>query len=178
MRLFLAVWGWLPLFFSSLDAEQERGNITKTFSMATLNVSDPLGLDAGGGLPSHMEPMGGSGVRPIPTRDKTEYMPHDVPFPTGNTAGSVEASMKLNELMDLCTTLSSKVTELEDDLKKTKFLYGKIYGPLVTKVKKLEDKVKQLKSKKKAQIVDSSTSPDSDDANDDMGDSSKQGRNS
>ncbi|GKD93554.1 hypothetical protein Tco_1373391 [Tanacetum coccineum] len=47
-------------------------------------------------------------------------MPHDSPLPGGYTPGSVEGSMPLNELIDLCTKLLDKVTSLENDLKQTK----------------------------------------------------------
>ena len=60
---------------SGLDDGQVRGNITKTFPTTTPNVYDPIGFDAGGGIPSHMEHMGGSRVIPSPTRDETEFMP-------------------------------------------------------------------------------------------------------
>ncbi|GKA73375.1 hypothetical protein Tco_0779677 [Tanacetum coccineum] len=44
-------------------------------------------------------------------------MPHDSPLSGGHTHGSDEGSKKLNELIELCTKLSDKVTRLEDDLK-------------------------------------------------------------
>ncbi|GJR22514.1 hypothetical protein Tco_0971041 [Tanacetum coccineum] len=47
-------------------------------------------------------------------------MPHDSPLPRGYTPGSVEGSMKLKELTDLCTKLVARVTSLETELKKTK----------------------------------------------------------
>ncbi|GJY80032.1 hypothetical protein Tco_0492783 [Tanacetum coccineum] len=40
--------------------------------------------------------------------DKTPTMPHDSPLPRVNTLRSDEGSMKLQELMDLCTKLSNK----------------------------------------------------------------------
>ncbi|GKD85141.1 ribonuclease H-like domain-containing protein, partial [Tanacetum coccineum] len=65
-------------------------------------------------------------------------MPYDSPLLGGHTPGSDEGSKKLNELADLCTKLSTKVTSLEEDLKKTKKLYGKAITKLVKKVKHLE----------------------------------------
>ncbi|GJU71649.1 hypothetical protein Tco_1263054 [Tanacetum coccineum] len=47
-------------------------------------------------------------------------MPHDSSLPGGYTPGSVEGSMKLKELTDLCTKLVARVTSLETKLKKTK----------------------------------------------------------
>ncbi|GJV82059.1 hypothetical protein Tco_1517929 [Tanacetum coccineum] len=43
----------------------------------------------------------------------------------GYTPGSDEGSKKLNELTELCTKLSEKVTNLDQDLKRTKQVYGK-----------------------------------------------------
>ncbi|GJU01516.1 hypothetical protein Tco_1111854 [Tanacetum coccineum] len=80
-------------------------------------------------------------------------MPHDSPLLGGNTPGSVEGSMSLNELTDLCTTLLDKVTSLENDLKKTKQLYGKAITKLVKKVKFLEDKIQFNKERRKAKMV-------------------------
>ncbi|GJY45234.1 hypothetical protein Tco_0434297 [Tanacetum coccineum] len=48
------------------------------------------------------------------------HHPHDSPLLRVNTLGSDEDSMKLQELMVLCTTLSKKVESLEADLKQTK----------------------------------------------------------
>ncbi|GJU51444.1 retrovirus-related pol polyprotein from transposon TNT 1-94 [Tanacetum coccineum] len=61
---------------SSLEAEQDSGNITKTRSKATPNESSSLGTTSGGG-------------------------PSD------------EDRLKLNELMELCSTLQKKVLDLE-----------------------------------------------------------------
>ncbi|GJT98853.1 hypothetical protein Tco_1094371 [Tanacetum coccineum] len=80
-------------------------------------------------------------------------MPHDLPLPGGHTPGSVEGSMKLKELTDLCTKLHDKVTNLEEDLKQTKKVYGKAIKKLVKKVKHLEDKIKSTKEKRKARMV-------------------------
>ncbi|GKF88853.1 hypothetical protein Tco_0262816, partial [Tanacetum coccineum] len=54
------------------------------------------------------------------------------------------ASMTLNELTVLCTTLSKKVETLESDLKQTKLTYGAAYTKLIMKVKKLEHKVRNI----------------------------------
>ncbi|GJR73838.1 hypothetical protein Tco_0086203 [Tanacetum coccineum] len=47
-------------------------------------------------------------------------MPHDSPLSGGYTPGSVEGSMQLKELTNLCTKLVARVTSLETELKKTK----------------------------------------------------------
>ncbi|GJW79611.1 ribonuclease H-like domain-containing protein [Tanacetum coccineum] len=71
----------------------------------------------------------------------------------GYTPGSVEGSMKLKELTDLCTTLVTRVTSLETELKKTKEVHGKALTKLVKKVKRLEDKLKSTNKKRKAKMV-------------------------
>ncbi|GKB46619.1 ribonuclease H-like domain-containing protein [Tanacetum coccineum] len=60
----------------------------------------------------------------------TSSMPYDSPLPGGSTPGSVEGSMQLKELTNLCTKLLARVTNLETELKKTKAL-----TKLVKKVK-------------------------------------------
>ncbi|GJW10118.1 hypothetical protein Tco_1575945 [Tanacetum coccineum] len=62
-------------------------------------------------------------------------MPHDSPLPGGYTPGSVEGSMQLKELTNLCTKLVARVTSLETELKKTKEVHGKALTKLVKKVK-------------------------------------------
>ncbi|GKA65654.1 hypothetical protein Tco_0765361 [Tanacetum coccineum] len=72
----------------------------------------------------------------------TSSMPHDSPLSGGDTPGSDEGSKKLNELTELCTKLSDKVTSLEEDLKQTKKVYGKALTKLVKKVKYMDDNIK------------------------------------
>ncbi|GKD66418.1 hypothetical protein Tco_1308526 [Tanacetum coccineum] len=52
----------------------------------------------------------------------------------GYTPGCDEGRKKLNELTELCTKLSEKVTSLEQDLKQTKQVYGKALTKLVKKL--------------------------------------------
>ncbi|GJR39540.1 hypothetical protein Tco_1215224 [Tanacetum coccineum] len=89
----------------------------------------------------------------------------------GHTPGSDEGSKKLNELTELCTKLSDKVTSLEDDLKQTKKIYGKALTKLVKKVKHLEAKLKSTTERRKARMV---ISDDEEDLV--LEDTSKQGR--
>ncbi|GJW19363.1 hypothetical protein Tco_0026799 [Tanacetum coccineum] len=77
-------------------------------------------------------------------------MPHDSPLPGGYTLGSIEGSMKLNELTDLCTKLVDRVTSLEKELKQTKEVHGKALTKLVKKVKSLEDSSKHGRMTKTA----------------------------
>ncbi|GJR36377.1 hypothetical protein Tco_1212061 [Tanacetum coccineum] len=80
-------------------------------------------------------------------------MPHDSPLSGGHTLGSNEGSKKLNELMELYTKLSNKVTSLEDDLKQTKKIYGKALTKLVKNVKQLEAKLKSTTKRRKARML-------------------------
>ncbi|GJV55060.1 putative ribonuclease H-like domain-containing protein [Tanacetum coccineum] len=99
------------------------------------------------------------------------HMPHDSPLPGGHIPGSVEGSMSLNELTDLCTKLFDKVTNLKKDLKQTKQLYGKAITKLVKKVKLLEDKLKSTTERRKTRMV---LSDDEEELN--IEDTFKQGR--
>ncbi|GKC04607.1 hypothetical protein Tco_0996217 [Tanacetum coccineum] len=103
---------------SSLEAEQDSGNINYDPIMATLNELSPLGFGSGGYIP-----------------------------------GSDEGRKKLNELTELCTKLSEKVTSLEQDLKQTKQVYGKALTKLVKKVKHLEDQLKSTTKRRKEKVV-------------------------
>ena len=91
---------------SGLAAGQDSTNILKTPTMATSNVPSPTRLGAGDGIQSQRLDIGGSGVLPSPTREETEFMPHDLPLLAGNTARSDEGRLTLQELMDTCTTLT------------------------------------------------------------------------
>ncbi|GKB52359.1 ribonuclease H-like domain-containing protein, partial [Tanacetum coccineum] len=95
--------------------------------------------------------------------------PHDSPLPRGHAPGSDESIMTLNELMVLCTKLSTKVASLEQDLKQTKKVYSNAYTKLIMRVKKLEHKVKSRQPRRKARVVISDTEED-------LEDPSKQGR--
>ncbi|GJW08875.1 hypothetical protein Tco_1571298, partial [Tanacetum coccineum] len=95
---------------------------------------------------------------------------HDSPLHAVYSHGSDEGSLKLNELTNLVTKLSDKVTVLEDDLRKTKKTYSSTFTKLILRVKKLEARVKIGKSKKRAKVVLSEDDADVQD------DSSKQGR--
>ena len=106
----------------------------------------------------------GSWVKPSLPRDETQIFSNDEPLTAGSTAWIVKVSMQLYDLMDLCVTLSSKVSNLEVDFKKTKML-----------CKELQDQVKQLQVKKEDQI-DSSSSSDLDDFYVALRNSSKHGR--
>ncbi|GJU15841.1 putative reverse transcriptase domain-containing protein [Tanacetum coccineum] len=99
---------------SSLEADQDSSNITKTRSNATPNESSSLGTTSGGG-------------------------------PRGNTLQSDDDRLKLNELMELCTTLQKKVLDLE----KTKTTQANEIDSLKRRVKKLEKKISSITHKLK-----------------------------
>ncbi|GKC17506.1 hypothetical protein Tco_1014288 [Tanacetum coccineum] len=85
--------------------------------------------------------------------DKTPAMPHDSPLPRVHTLGSDEGRMQPNELMELVTKLSDKITVLENDLKQTKKTYGAAFTKLIKKVKTLEKTIKSSKARRRAQSV-------------------------
>ncbi|GKD12402.1 hypothetical protein Tco_1196809, partial [Tanacetum coccineum] len=64
------------------------------------------------------------------------------PLSKGYTLGSGEDNLKLIELMDLSTKLIDKVTILENALKQSKESHAQTLTMLMTKVKRLEDKLK------------------------------------
>ncbi|GKB35544.1 hypothetical protein Tco_0880486, partial [Tanacetum coccineum] len=84
---------------SSLEVEQDNGNITKTQSKATPYESSSLGTTSGDG-PRCQETMG-------------HTIANDSLLARGNTLQSDEDSLKLNELMELCTNLQNRVLDLE-----------------------------------------------------------------
>ncbi|GKF31214.1 hypothetical protein Tco_0101012, partial [Tanacetum coccineum] len=90
---------------SSLEAEQDSGNINKTQSKTTPNESSSIGTTSGGG-------------------------------PRGNTLQSDDDTLKLNELMELCINLQTRVLDLE----KTKTTQQNKIASLKRRVKKLKKK--------------------------------------
>ncbi|GJR96099.1 hypothetical protein Tco_0268273 [Tanacetum coccineum] len=118
---------------SSLEAEQDSGNITKTQSKATPNESSSLGTTSGGG-PRCQETMGDTIAQ---TRfQNVSKLSNDSLLVRGNTLQSDDDSLKLNELMELCTNLQSRVLHLE----KTKTTQANEIASLKRWVKKHEKK--------------------------------------
>nr|GFA44230.1 hypothetical protein [Tanacetum cinerariifolium] len=85
--------------------------------------------------------------------DTVPPTPHDSPLTEGYTPGSDEGRLKLLELMKKCTTLSNRVTTLENELLSTKAVYHKAFITLTKRVKKLET---QLKQKRNIAVIHSS----------------------
>ncbi|GJX46356.1 hypothetical protein Tco_0271546 [Tanacetum coccineum] len=95
---------------SSLEAEQDSGNIAKTQSKATPNESSSLGTTLGGG-PKRQETIGDTITQ---TRfENVSKHSNDTLLARGNTLQSGEDSLKHNELMELCTNLQTRVLDLE-----------------------------------------------------------------
>ncbi|GJV93926.1 putative ribonuclease H-like domain-containing protein [Tanacetum coccineum] len=95
---------------SSLEAKQDSGNIIKTRSKATPNESSSLGTTSGGG-PRCQETMGDTIAQ---TRfENVSKLSNDSLLARGNTLQSDDDSLKLNELMELCTNLQQRVLDLE-----------------------------------------------------------------
>ncbi|GJS39122.1 hypothetical protein Tco_0564165 [Tanacetum coccineum] len=82
-------------------------------------------------------------IRPLPS-------PHDSPLLRVHTLGSDESRMQPNELMELVTKLSDRVTVLENDLKQTKKTYGGAFTKLIKKFKTLEKTIKSIKARRRA----------------------------
>ncbi|GJX73210.1 putative ribonuclease H-like domain-containing protein [Tanacetum coccineum] len=121
---------------SSLEAEQDRGNIKRTQSMATLNEPSPLGTGLGGG-PRCQDTI----LEDVEAQTRFETaskQSNDPPLSGVNILGSGEDRLKLKELMDLCTKLSDRVLNLET----TKTTQAKEIASLKKRVKKLERKRK------------------------------------
>ncbi|GKA80741.1 retrovirus-related pol polyprotein from transposon TNT 1-94 [Tanacetum coccineum] len=93
---------------SSLEAEQDIGNITKTRSKATPNESSSLGTTSGGG-PRCQETMRDTTVR---TRfESVSKHSNDSLLARGNTLRSDDDRLKLDELMALSRVESSRDKE-------------------------------------------------------------------
>ncbi|GKB96084.1 hypothetical protein Tco_0982221 [Tanacetum coccineum] len=122
--------------------------------------------------PTQPSPTQPSPTQPSPTQPGTEHhlpTPHDSPLHAVHSHGSDEGSLKLQELMNLVTTLSDRIGVLEADLMKTKKTYSSAYTKLILRVKKLESQIKIGKARRQARVVLSDDEVFEDD-------SSKQGR--
>ncbi|GJY20161.1 retrovirus-related pol polyprotein from transposon TNT 1-94 [Tanacetum coccineum] len=156
---------------SSLEAEQDSGNITKSRSKATPNEAGSQGTTSGGGL-RRQEIIGDNIAQ---TRFKNVFkLSNDPLLARGNTLRSGKDSLKLKELMELCTNLQQIVLDLE----KTKTTQAEEIVSLKRRVKKLKQKkrsrthgLKRLHKVGMSRRVESSGDEDS------LGeDASKQGR--
>nr|GEU48534.1 putative ribonuclease H-like domain-containing protein [Tanacetum cinerariifolium] len=120
---------------TSLDAEQDRGNISKTQSKATPNESGSQGTNSDGG-PRCLEAMWDTVAQ---TRSEIVSKISNDPLLVGvNTPQSGEDSLKLTELMKLYTKLQQRVLDLET----TKTTQAMQIESLKIRVKKLERRMR------------------------------------
>ncbi|GKC38760.1 hypothetical protein Tco_1051144, partial [Tanacetum coccineum] len=108
-------------------------------------------------------------IQPTPDAEEAVLMPHESPLHSVHSLGRDEGSLSLNELTNLCTSLSKKVEGSESKLKQIKQTYSTALTKLILRVKKLEHIVKASKSRRRARVVES-------DDEEDLEDPSKQGR--
>ncbi|GJY61422.1 putative ribonuclease H-like domain-containing protein [Tanacetum coccineum] len=156
---------------ASLDAEQDIGNINRTQSMETLNEPIPQGTGSGSG-PRRQDTI--LGDRPAQTRfERLSKQSNDPPLSRVNTIGSGEDSMKLNELMEICTKLSERILALEN-IKTAQDL--EIIN-LKKRVKKLEKKKKARTPQLKRRLFKVRIECSADKSLSDQEDASKQERN-
>ncbi|GKC85488.1 hypothetical protein Tco_1141205 [Tanacetum coccineum] len=92
-------------------------------------------------------------TQPTPDADEVVPMPHELPLHSVHSLVRDEGSLSLNELIDMCTSLSKKVEGLESELKQPKQTYSTAHTKLILRVKKLEQKVKTTKARRRARIV-------------------------
>ncbi|GJW33729.1 hypothetical protein Tco_0053761 [Tanacetum coccineum] len=118
---------------TSLDAEQVRGNINKTQSKATLIEPCSLGTNLGSG-PRRKETIGDTIAKT--GFENVSKLSNDPLLVRGNIHRSGEDSLKLKELMELCTNLQNIVIDLE----KTKTSQAQGIISLKRRVKRLEKK--------------------------------------
>nr|GFA80710.1 hypothetical protein [Tanacetum cinerariifolium] len=96
---------------SSLEAEQDNGNINKTQSKVILNEPSSIGTSSRGG-PRCQDTMWDTIAQ---TRSKNvSKFSNDSLLVRVNTPQSDEDSLKLKELMNLCTNLQNRVLDLEN----------------------------------------------------------------
>nr|GEX62024.1 hypothetical protein [Tanacetum cinerariifolium] len=118
---------------SSLEAEQDNGNINKTQSKATLNEPSSIGTSSGSG-PKCQETMRDT-IAQTRSENVSKFSNNSLLVGV-NTPRSDEDGLKLKELMELCTTLQNKVL----DLGNTKTTQALEIDSLKKRVKKLEKK--------------------------------------
>ncbi|GKA05138.1 hypothetical protein Tco_0684258 [Tanacetum coccineum] len=118
---------------TSLDAEQDRGNINKTQSEATLNEPSSLGTSSGSG-PRRQQTMGDTIAQ---TRyENVSKTSNDSLLAGVTTPRSDEDRLKLNELMEFYTKLKQRVVDLEN----IKTAQAQEITSFKLRVKKLEKK--------------------------------------
>ncbi|GJS55512.1 hypothetical protein Tco_0628874 [Tanacetum coccineum] len=158
---------------TSLDAEQDRGNISKTQSKATPNEPSFIRTSSGGG-PRLQDTMGDT-IAQTMSENVSKFS--DDPLLAGvYTPQSGEDSLQLKELMKFYTKLQQRVLDLEN----TKTAQAQEITSLKKRVKKLERKKRsRTHGHKRLYKVGLSARIDSSDDEASLGDqedASKQGR--
>ncbi|GKC36444.1 hypothetical protein Tco_1048828 [Tanacetum coccineum] len=118
---------------TSLDAEQDRGNIDKTQSKETLNEQSSLGTSSGSG-PRRQETIEDT-IAQTSSENVSKHS-NDPLLARGNTLHSGKDGLKLEELMGFYTKLQQRVLDLEN----TKTAQAQEITSLKLRVKKLEKK--------------------------------------
>ncbi|GJR43553.1 hypothetical protein Tco_1311656 [Tanacetum coccineum] len=98
-------------------------NIPLFPTMLTASESSPSRITSSPSL----SPQSHLFMKNIHDAEEPTTMPHDSSQPRVQSLGSDEGSLTLNGLTVLCTTLSNKVEDLQNDLKQTKLTYGAAY---------------------------------------------------
>nr|GFA42627.1 hypothetical protein [Tanacetum cinerariifolium] len=125
-----------------LEVEQDSGNINKTQYKVTPNESSSQGTNSGSG------PRCQATIEDTTAQTRFESVSkhsNDKLLVRGNILRCDEDILKLNELMELCTTLQNRVLDLE----KTKTTKSNEIASLKRKVKKLEKRNKSITHKLK-----------------------------
>nr|GEW81965.1 retrovirus-related Pol polyprotein from transposon TNT 1-94 [Tanacetum cinerariifolium] len=88
-----------------------------------------------------------------------EVAEQNLPSPSNDPLPSGEDSLKLKELIDLCTNLSNKVLELESKVIDIKSTYQERIEKLEGRVERLEEENRVLKELKSAHSIDDGAEP-------------------
>nr|GEZ11485.1 hypothetical protein [Tanacetum cinerariifolium] len=122
---------------TGLDAEHDRGIISKTQFTTTLNELSFIGTSSGSG-PRRQETIMDAAAQ---TRsERVSKFSNDPPLSRVNILKSGKDRLQLKELMELCTKLSERVLNLET----TKTTQAKKISSLNRRVKRLEKKKKSI----------------------------------
>nr|GEV48051.1 hypothetical protein [Tanacetum cinerariifolium] len=118
---------------TSLDAERDRGNISKTESNETPNEPSTLGTSSSGG-PRRQDTMGETISQN--SSENVFKQSNDPPLSRVNTLRSGEDSLKLKELIKMFTNFQQRVIDQEN----TKTIQAQEISSLKRRVKRLEKK--------------------------------------
>ncbi|GJZ00929.1 retrovirus-related pol polyprotein from transposon TNT 1-94 [Tanacetum coccineum] len=136
MRRGMTVWKRATTTATGLDAEHNRGNISKTQSKATPNEPSSIGSRFRN-LWWSQAPRTQGGITIAQTRsENVSKFSNDLLLAGVNTPRSGEDSLQLKELMKFCTKLQQRVLDLEN----TKTAQAQEITSLKKRVKKLERK--------------------------------------